>query len=323
MTSVKTAGRERRAEEWRSPSVGQRWRRTAIRKWGPAYVLILPAIVLLVVMMLYPLIQTFIFSFSDVALPGLDATFVGLKNFLAVVQDPETGQLVQRTVVWILATVLLRFLLGFVGALIFNARVRGTIWLRVLVILPWTLPSVVSANLWRWILQSDIGVLNETLKSWGLGAFAADWLGNPQFTLGSVIVAYSWAGFPFVMLLLLAGMQGIPDHLYEAGQVDGATTWQLFRHITVPSLKGIMIICLILEVVSAVNSFDTIMVMTGGGPANATMIFGIDIYRTGFQNFDFGGASALSVFLFLGAFAVFIIYSIVGRRSSAANGSEL
>lgn len=125
------------------------------------------------------------------------------------------------------------------------------------------------------------------------------------------------------MLLLLAGMQGIPEEQYEAAQVDGGTTWQLFRYITVPSLKGIMIISLILEVVSAVNSFDTIMVMTGGGPANATMIFGIDIYRTGFQEFNFGGASALSVFLFLGAFVVFIVYAIVSRRSSRSGGSEL
>jgi multiple sugar transport system permease protein len=286
-------------------------------------VLILPAMILLVLMMLYPLIQTVVFSFSEVRLPDLTATFIGLENFVKIVQDPETVGLVVRTVIWVAGTVALRFVLGFAGALIFNAKVRGTIWMRILVILPWTLPSVVAANLWRWIFQNDIGVLNQSLRSIGLPNLAVDWLGDPSFTLFSVIVAYSWTGFPFVMLLILAGMQGIPQDQYEAAQMDGSNWRQIFRFITIPSLKGILAVALILEIVSAINSFDTIMVMTGGGPANATMIFGIQIYRTGFSLFDFGGASALSVFLFLGAFIVFIVYALVNRRLNRSSEDDL
>lgn len=298
-------------------------RRIAIRKWGPAYVLILPAMILIVLMMVYPLIQTIVFSFSDVRLPELSTTFAGFANFVKVIRDPDTAGLVVRTLVWVVGTVVLRFVLGFLGALIFNARVRGTIWLRVLVVLPWTLPSVVAANLWRWIFQSNIGVLNQTLRAIGFPGAAMDWLGNTNFTMLSVIVAYSWTGFPFVMLLILAGMQGIPQDQYEAAQVDGCNWWQLFRFITVPSLRGILAIALMLEVVGAINSFDTIMVMTGGGPANATMIFGIKIYRTGFSLFDFGGASALSVFLFVAALVLFVIYGLVNRRVTRDSGGEL
>jgi len=286
-------------------------------------VLILPTMILIVVMMVYPLVQTVIFSFSSVKLPSLTPVFNGLTNFTKVVRDPETPPLVLRTLVWIGGTVVLRFVLGFLGALIFNARVRGTVWLRVLVIIPWTLPSVVGANLWRWMYQGDIGVIDQTLRSLGLGFLAAEWLGDPRLALFSVMVAYSWQGFPFVMLLLLAGLQGIPRDQYEAAALDGANWWRIFRHITLPSLRGIIAIALILEVVGSINSFDTIMIMTGGGPANATLTFGIDIYRTGFSLFDFGGASALSVLMFVAALAVFVLYGFVNQRAVHARGDEL
>jgi multiple sugar transport system permease protein len=295
----------------------ERRRRIAIQKWGPGYLLVLPAILLIVAMMLYPLIQTLVFSVSNVQLPLFQATFTGIDNFLAVFKEPNTGPLVVRTLTWVVGTVALRFILGFLAAIIFNAKVRGTVWMRILVVLPWMIPSVVAANLWRWVLQSDNGVLNETLRSWGLPSSAlVDWLGNPHTVLGAVIVAYSWAGFPFVMLLILAGMQGISEEQYEAAKVDGANWWQLFRYITVPSVRPVLVIALILEIVSAVNSFDTIEVMTGGGPANESQIWSIGIYTTGFQSYNFGGASAMSVLMFVVAIVLFTIYGISSNRNA-------
>lgn len=291
----------------------ERRRKIAIRRWGPGYVLVLPAVILLVVMMFYPVIQTVLFSFSEVQLPNFETVFVGFLNFFEVVHDPDFGPLLQRTLIWIVGTVVLRFALGFIAALIFNAQVRGTVWMRVLVILPWTLPSVVASNLWRWILQSDGGIVNQTLRTLGIPGAALNWLGNPDTALPAVIVAYSWSGFPFVMLLILAGMQGIPAEQYEAAKVDGANWWQLFRHVTVPNVKGVLVVAVILEIVSAINSFDTLMVMTGGGPANATQILSIDIYRTAFTEYNLGGASAMSVLLFVGAITVFIVYGLVNR----------
>jgi multiple sugar transport system permease protein len=140
--------------------------------------------------------------------------------------------------------------------------------------------------------------------------------------LGAVIVAYSWAGFPFVMLLILAGMQGISEEQYEAAKMDGANWWQLFRYITVPAIRPVLIISLILEIVSAVNSFDTIEVLTGGGPANASQIWSIGIYNTGFQSYNFGGASAMSVLMFVIAIVLFAIYGIANRRNARLERGE-
>ena len=296
--------------------------RLRLRRWAEGYALVLPALILILLMTVYPVVQTLHFSVSRVQLPTFNTSFVGFANFTRILSDPETWPLLQRTVVWVVGTVALRMALGLGAALIFNANVRGTVWMRVLAILPWTIPSVVGANLWRWIMQTDTGLLNQTLRSWGLGDWALNWLADPDTAMAAVIVAYSWSGFPFVMLLILASMQGIPEELYDAAKVDGANGWQMFRHITMPSLKGVLIVALILEVVSGINSFDTLVIMTGGGPADATRIWGLEIYERGFTNFNLGGASALSVLLFAGVLTLFVVYGIVsrglGRKGEAA-----
>jgi multiple sugar transport system permease protein len=285
-----------------------------------AYLLIAPAVVLIVLMMIYPVVQTIYFSFSKVQLPALRTTFVGFDNFVRIFADPETGPLVQRTLIWVIGGVALKMALGLAAALVFNAKVRGTVWMRVLVILPWAIPSVVGANLWRWIVQTDAGVLNQTLRSWGLEGWALNWLGSPNTAMLTVIVAYSWGGFAFVMLLVLARLQGLPEEINEAARVDGANWWQVFRYITLPSLAGVLAVALILEIVSGINSFDTIMIMTGGGPANATRIWGIDIYKTGFTDFNLGGAAARSVLMFAAVIVVFTIYGGVNSRVQRRQG---
>jgi multiple sugar transport system permease protein len=289
----------------------RRW--IGMQKWGRGYILVSPACLLIAVMMLYPVIQTLQFSVSKVQLPTFRTVFVGLDNFIRILDDPGTWPLLQRTLIWVIGTVVLRFALGFAAAMIFNAKVRGTVWMRVLVILPWTIPSVVGANLWRWIVQTDTGLLNQTLRSWGLGDLALNWLGDPDIAIFTVIVAYSWAGFPFVMLLILARMQGIPNELYDAARVDGANSWQMFRYITLPLLRGVIVIALILETVSGINSFDTLVIMTGGGPAESTRIWGLEIYKVGFGEFNLGGASALSVLLFIGVLSLFVVYGMASR----------
>nr|WP_256515488.1 sugar ABC transporter permease [Alsobacter ponti] len=292
----------------------QSWR-ARWREWGPGYMLVAPAVVLILLMMLYPVLQTLYFSVSRVQLPSFRTTFVGLDNFARILSSPDTLPLAQRTLVWVAGIVVFRISLGLAAALVFNARVPGTVWLRALVILPWTIPSVVGANLWRWIFQTDSGVLNQSLRAWGLESWALNWLGSPDTAMLAVIVAYGWAGFPFVMLLILARLQGVPQELYEAARIDGANAWQLFRYITLPSLKSVLVVALILEIVSGLNSFDTLVIMTGGGPAKATQIWGLEIYKTGFGAFNLGVASALSVLMFIAVLVVFVFYGAASRAA--------
>ncbi len=288
-----------------------------LRRWLPGYVLVLPAVLLVLLMMVYPALQTLYFSVAKVQLPSFHTSFVGLDNFARMLGSPDTWPLLRRTVVWVVGIVLSRVGLGLAAALVFNGRVPGLTGLRVLVVLPWTIPSVVGANLWRWILQTDGGVLNQTLSAWGLGDYALNWLGDPGTAMAAVIVAYAWAGFPFVMLLILARLQGIPAELYEAARLDGAGRWQLFRHVTLPLLRGVLAVAAILETVSGLNAFDTLVIMTGGGPAGATQIWGLAIYRTGFGALDLGGASALSVVM---AAAVLIAFLASGTAAKRRGG---
>jgi multiple sugar transport system permease protein len=196
-----------------------------------------------------------------------------------------------------------------------NAKLPGIVTLRVLVLLPWTVPSIVAANLWRWVFQSDYGLLNNGLRSIGLDNLIRPWLGDPNTALSAVMVAYSWAGYPFVMLMLLAGLQGIPKEYYEAARIDGANNRQLFMYITLPSLRSLIAILLLLEVINGLNSFDMLITMTGGGPGGASEILGLFIYRLGFTNFDFAGASAVSVTLLIIAAGVFLFYAPSQIRS--------
>jgi multiple sugar transport system permease protein len=285
-----------------------------LRTKAPVYILIFPCVLILILMMVFPVIQTIRFSFSEVQLPSFKTNFIGMGNFERIYSKDEMPRVLQNTLVWIIGTIVLRFVLGFWAALVFNVKAKGSVALRIICMLPWTVPSIVSANIWRWIFQSDTGLLNGFLKANGMTALAHNWLGDSKTAELAVLTAYSWAGFPFVMLMLLAGMQGIPQELYEAGKIDGANQWQLFRYITIPSLKSIILIVLLLETISGFNSFDMIMAMTGGGPGGATEILGLFIYRTGFNNFDFGGASAISVTLLAIASCFFIFYGISNKQ---------
>jgi multiple sugar transport system permease protein len=289
-------------------------RAAALRKHLPAYLFVLPCAAVLFLMMYNPVVRTFVYSFSRVELPSFATSWVGTQNIARVFSLPAVPQVLWNTLVWVLGTIVCRFLLGFWAALALNTEVRGRLLLRTLALLPWTVPSIVAANTWRWMLQADIGLVNGFLNKWGLDALALNWLGSPHTALGSVLAAYTWAGYPFVMIMLLAGMQGIPEDLYDAGKIDGASSTQAFFHITLPSLKNVIVILVLLEIISGFNSFDLLFVMTAGGPGGASEILGLFIYRLGFANFDFAGASAVSTVLIVVAIACFLLYVPASAR---------
>jgi multiple sugar transport system permease protein len=289
-----------------------------LRRHTAAYLFVLPCATVLILMMYNPVVRTFVYSFSKVELPSFRTSWVGLSNFARVAATPAVPQVLWNTFVWVIGTIVFRFVLGFWAALALNTQVKGRLLLRTLALLPWTVPSIVAANTWRWMLQADIGLVNGFLKKWGLGALAFNWLGSQHTALGSVLAAYTWAGYPFVMIMLLAGMQAIPEDLYDAGKIDGANAVQSFFHITLPSLRNVVVILVILEVISGFNSFDLLYIMTAGGPGGASEILGLFIYRLGFTNFDFAGASAVSTVLIVIAVACFVLYVPASARRRRA-----
>jgi len=291
------------------------------RRYATGLMFALPCIAILAVMMLSPLVRTFVYAFSKVEFPTLQTRFIGLRNFERVLARPEIPLVLKNTAVWIVCAVLLRFALGFVSAMALSGGNRRTKAIRVLVLLPWTIPSIVAANTWRFMMQPELGLLNNLLRTLGMGALTQNWLGSPATALSSVLLAYTWSGFPFVMMMLLAGIQAIPDELYESGRIDGANARQLFFHITVPSLKTVIVSVLLLEATSGLNSFDLLFTMTGGGPGGVTEILGLLIHRLGFTTFDFGGASALSVLVIGAAFLVFLIYGPTQRARARKGGA--
>jgi multiple sugar transport system permease protein len=193
--------------------------------------------------------------------------------------------------------VFLRFLLAMPAAVVLDNKLRGTQIYRILVLLPWTVPMIVSANTWRWIFQGDYGLINGTLRHLGFPELAVSWLTRPEFAMNSVLVAATWAGFPFVMMMLLSAMQGLSQELYESGRIDGANAWQLFWHITIPGIKPVIFVVAMLELIGAINAFDMVFAMTAGGPGGSTTLIGILIYRLAFTRFSFGHASALSLII--------------------------
>lgn len=274
----------------------------------------LPCLIILALMMLTPLMRTVVYSFSKIKFPQLTTSFYGFTNYERVLSRSEITTVMTNTLTWIFGAVVLRFVMGFSSALLFNGTRRRTKTARVLVLLPWTIPSVVAANTWRWLYQPELGLLNHLLTSANMPWLAQNWLGQPSTAMASVLVAYTWSGFPFVMMMILAGIQGIPDELYESGKIDGANGLQLFWYITLPSLKSVLLSVLMLEITSGLNSFDLLFTMTGGGPGGVTEILGLMIHRIGFTNLEFGQASALSMVVIFIALAVFLVSGPVQRK---------
>jgi multiple sugar transport system permease protein len=279
----------------------------------------LPAGLVVAFLIAYPVYLTFKLSVSAVQLPSFAATFVGLRNVRHLVDDPGFWVALKNTAVWAVATTGLEFGLGLGAALVLNRRFRGRRLFRLLIFLPWTVPKIVAANTWAWMFHGDYGIINATLRSWGLGAWAHVWLGEPATALGAVIVAEVWQGYGFVMLMLLAGLQAIPDDLLAAGKVDGAGALQMFRFIVLPCLRPVMVLVLLLVLIQSVNAFIMIYTMTGGGPAGMTETLGLYIYRLSFQFFRFEVASAAGVLLLGCAFLVTFLYvKALGARETAA-----
>ncbi len=260
------------------------------------YWLLSPAVLATLIVVFYPMLQALITSFYYNILWRPKAVhFIGLDNFIAIMRDPIFWASLGRTALWIGITVPLQLFLGFVTALLLNQKFRWRTLARSLILIPWALPSVVIGLMWSWIYHPQVGLLNDLLLRVGLLNTAIPWLANPDTALFSIIAALVWQGFPFFAIMILAGLQTIPSNLYEAADIDGASSWQQFCEITLPGLRSVLITALMLRIIWVANSMDVIYVMTGGGPGYATHTLPLYAFKKTYSSMDFGYGSALAV----------------------------
>jgi multiple sugar transport system permease protein len=260
------------------------------------YLFVGPAAVMLVAVLGIPAVTAVLQSFNLVWVrnPGFS-----LDGYRQLVSDPAFATTLLTTAEYVVLVVALHLTLGLAVALALNVDVPAKWLFRVVAILPWTVPDVLGGIIWRFVFDTLPGMVNAFLMRGGLLDQPIDWLGTPSLAFSGVVVAEVWRGYPFVMLILLAGLQAIPGHLYEAAAIDGATGWQRFRYVTLPSLKNMLIIALVLDVIWEARLFGTVYGMTGGGPGDATQLISTMTFRQYFEFFNPVYASAMAVVLAL------------------------
>ena len=279
------------------------------------WLFVAPALILIAVLMYYPMVGTVIESFYSTSFINPNPTFVGLAGYRAVFGDGAFGQIVWNSVVWTVGVVLLQNLFGFLVALLLNQQLPGQALMRSLVLLPWVLPGVVAAILWRFMYDPQLGLINSFLAS--LGGHGMPWLASASTALWAAIVAAVWKGFPFSTVVYLAALQNVDVEQIEAATIDGAGSIRRLLDVVIPAIREVIAVNLVLTTILTFNYFDMIWVLTRGGPQNATHIFPTKIYELGFGQFQFGEAAIYGVMsmLLLGILipAYFIVQSR-GRR---------
>jgi len=260
------------------------------------YLFLLPSFAILLVFSLWPFLQGLYFSLTDYPLLK-SPEFIGLQNFVRLAKDPLFIASLGNTFYYMIATVTLRVLLGLALALALNGPLRGRVVLRAIFYLPVIAPLVTVSVVWRIIFDTYSGVLNAGLDLFGIAPIP--WLTSTTWAMPAVIIMSVWKTFGWNIVIFLAGLQGIPQPLYEAAAIDGASKWRSFLHITLPLLRPTILLAVVTSTINASQVFDQVYVMTGGGPGYSTMTLGQMVYTAGFQNYEMGYASAVSVVLLL------------------------
>jgi multiple sugar transport system permease protein len=265
----------------------------------------------------FPLVHAFWTSLQRIR--GLNATFVGLANYERVLTGDEFWHALGISLAFTGTSVALHMALGLALALLLHRLRFARTALRIAFLTPWMVAPAVGATIWLWLLEPQFGVANYLLMAAGLLRAPMAWLGEPLPAFASVVAVDVWRGVPFVMLLMLAGLQTIPREQYEAAAMDGAGTWQRFRFITLPNLRYLLVVTSTLDIINTVRHYDIIGVMTGGGPAGATEVLPVLLYNTAFRGNRFGEAAAIGVLLLLIVLA-FSVFHIRFTRPEADGG---
>jgi multiple sugar transport system permease protein len=259
------------------------------------YLYLLPSVAVLVGLLAYPLFFNLYVSIHKWELSSPKKPFIGLDNYKALITDDLFLKVLITTLIWTIVGVFLQMVLGLLTALYIDGKRKGQTFLRTLLLLPWVIPGVVTALIWSWMLQYDLGIVNYILKSLHVISGNVLWLGSPSMALGTLILVNTWKAFPFWFLMILAGLQSISQDQIEAAKMDGARWFSIARHIKIPHLMPIIGSTGVVTTIWTLNYFDLIWTTTQGGPLDSTTTLPIYTYRLAFEFFDFGKSSAMAI----------------------------
>ena len=286
-----------------------------LRQVRLAWILVLPTLLVVVLVAGYPLAQVFYWSFFKADIAFVEPPeFVGLENYAYLFQDPDFRQALWNTLKFTVVSVSLETVLGLAIALIIHSNFRGRGLVRTAILIPWAIPTVVSAKMWQWMLNDVYGVINVLGVKLGLLSQKVAFLARPELLLPSIIAVDVWKTTPFMALLLLAGLQMIPEELYEAASIDGASRWQQFWSITLPLLTPALVVALIVRTMDALRVFDVVFVMSGVNPATRTLAVYNRQTLVDFQDLGYGSAISVAILVIIFAF-VLLYMRTVGKEA--------
>lgn len=283
-----------------------------LTKW----LFVLPAMTVVVCLLIYPLLSTLVYSFTNKTMIKNSFSFVGFNNYITVLKDKNFYRSFINTLIWTISSVFGQVVVGFIGALCLNKinnKTAKSIF-RILVIIPWAFPAIATAMTWKWILNGIYGYVPEMLKNLGLAKDMVQFFSDSNLVLKTLIFINIWFGAPLILVNVFAALQTIPKDQYEAAKIDGASSFQAFKFITLPHIRTVVGLLVVLRTVWVFNNFDIIYMITGGGPAGASATMPIYIYDTGWTGRLIGKASASSILLLIFLIMLCVVYfSVINK----------
>lgn len=284
------------------------------------YLIALPSLVLFIGVIAYPFVQSLAYGFFDRSLLSDETVFVGLENILRQLSSANFWRDVGNTIVFVGVSTVGAFLIALALALALNTKIAGVGAWRTAFLLPWILPGVVVSFLWMWMFDTNYGLLNGMIVLFG-GEGGINWLNSPTLAMTAVIMAKIWHSFPWMMILLLAALQGVPEEVHDAAAVDGASGFKKQWYVLLPQIKPAIALTLLLETIWGLQHFEIPYVMTGGGPVGSTTTLSVELYKTAFSKFDLGNAGAIGVLwtvLMAGLIVGYVTYTL--KQEGKAGG---
>ncbi|MDR7144751.1 sugar ABC transporter permease [Rhizobium sp. BE258] len=281
-----------------------------------AWLLMLPLLMIIILVIGWPLVDTVALSFTDAKLLGEGSRFVGVDNYTKILSSSSFQKTLATTAWFAIISVAVEMVVGILAALLLNTQFHGRAFVRALMILPWALPTIVNATLWRLIYNPEYGALNAALTQLSLISGYRSWLGEPATAMTALIIADCWKNFPLVALIALAALQSVPRDVIAASLVDGASAWKRFRIVILPYIAGPLMVALVLRTIEAFKVFDIIWIMTRGGPANSTRTLSIMVYQEAFSFQRAGTGASLALLVTLIIAVLSLGYAALLRKSA-------